>query len=75
MAVNKNQAVIVREKPESRLRSENFSTSMHDSSTEPGPLVNSVLKKLWRDPEYRRWRDARRNAAHSPQAADAKRQR
>jgi hypothetical protein len=34
MAVKKKQAVIVREKSESRLRSENFSTSMHDSSTE-----------------------------------------
>ena len=34
-------------------------------------VVNSVLKKLWRDPEYRKWRNERRNAA---QAADAKRQ-
>ena len=32
-------------------------------------VVNSVLKKLWRDPEYRKWRDERRNAS---QAADAK---
>jgi hypothetical protein len=34
MAVKKKLAVIVHEKSESRLRSENFSTSMHDSSTE-----------------------------------------
>ncbi len=34
-------------------------------------VVNSVLKKLWRDPEYRKWRNERRNAAA---AADAKRQ-
>lgn len=35
-------------------------------------VVNSVLKKLWRDPEYRKWRDERRNAQHASQAADAK---
>jgi len=34
-------------------------------------VVNAVLKKLWRDPEYRKWRNDRRNAA---QAADMKRQ-
>jgi hypothetical protein len=26
----------------------------------PDHVVNSVLKKLWRDQEYRKWRDARR---------------
>ena len=26
----------------------------------PDHVVNSVLKKLWRDPEYRKWRDDRR---------------
>jgi len=25
-------------------------------------VINSVLKKLWRDPDYRKWRDARRAA-------------
>ena len=35
-------------------------------------VVNSVLKKLWRDPEYRKWRDERRNAQHQSQASDAK---
>lgn len=25
-------------------------------------LANAVLKKLWRDPEYRRWREERRGA-------------
>ena len=34
-------------------------------------VVNSVLKKLWRDPEYRKWRNERRN---TPQDADTKRQ-
>ena len=37
----------------------------------PDHVVNSVLKKLWRDPEYRKWRNERGNAA---QAADTKRQ-
>ena len=41
-----------------------------DSS--PDHVVNSVLKKLWRDPEYRKWRDERRSAQHSSQAAEAK---
>ncbi len=35
-------------------------------------VVNSVLKKLWRDPEYRKWRDERRNAQHTTQPADTK---
>ena len=43
-----------------------------DSS--PDHVVNSVLKKLWRDPEYRKWRDERRSAAHTTQAAEPKRQ-
>jgi hypothetical protein len=34
-----------------------------DSS--PDHVVNSVLKKLWRDPEYRKWRDERRTSKHS----------
>ena len=29
-----------------------------ESSTDH--VINSVLKKLWRDPDYRKWRDARR---------------
>ena len=41
-----------------------------DSS--PDHVVNSVLKKLWRDPEYRKWRDERRNAQHATPPADAK---
>jgi hypothetical protein len=28
----------------------------------PDHVMNSVLKKLWRDQDYRKWRDARRNA-------------
>ena len=36
-------------------------------------VVNSVLKKLWRDPEYRKWRAERRNAAHATHPADTKR--
>jgi hypothetical protein len=28
----------------------------------PDHVVNSVLKKLWRDQDYRKWRDARRAA-------------
>ena len=28
----------------------------------PDHVVNSVLKKLWRDQDYRKWRDARRGA-------------
>jgi hypothetical protein len=28
----------------------------------PNHVINSVLKKLWRDQDYRKWRDARRNA-------------
>lgn len=35
-------------------------------------VVNSVLKKLWRDPEYRKWRDERRNVQHATQSADTK---
>ena len=31
-----------------------------ESSTDH--VINSVLKKLWRDPDYRKWRDARRAA-------------
>jgi hypothetical protein len=27
----------------------------------PDHVVNSVLKKLWRDPEYRKWRNDRRS--------------
>ncbi|HET8925230.1 MAG TPA: hypothetical protein VFN26_19770 [Candidatus Acidoferrum sp.] len=41
-----------------------------DSS--PDHVVNSVLKKLWRDQEYRKWRDERRNAQHASQLADTK---
>ncbi len=41
-----------------------------DSS--PDHVINSVLKKLWRDPEYRKWRDERRNAQHATPPADAK---
>jgi len=41
-----------------------------DSS--PDHVVNSVLKKLWRDPEYRKWRDERRNAQHATPPPDAK---
>ena len=41
-----------------------------DSS--PDHVVNSVLKKLWRDPEYRKWRDERRSAQHSTQAGEPK---
>jgi len=33
----------------------------------PDHVVNSVLKKLWRDQDYRKWRDDRR-AAHSSTA-------
>jgi hypothetical protein len=28
----------------------------------PDHVINSVLKKLWRDADYRKWRDARRTA-------------
>jgi hypothetical protein len=42
-----------------------------DSS--PDHVVNSVLKKLWRDPEYRKWRDERRNAQHTAQTAPKER--
>jgi hypothetical protein len=35
-------------------------------------VVNSVLKKLWRDPEYRKWREERRSTQHASQSADAK---
>jgi hypothetical protein len=28
----------------------------------PDHVINSVLKKLWRDQDYRKWRDARRSA-------------
>jgi hypothetical protein len=28
----------------------------------PDHVVNSVLKKLWRDQDYRKWRDERRAA-------------
>ena len=31
-----------------------------ESSTDH--VINSVLKKLWRDQDYRKWRDARRAA-------------
>jgi hypothetical protein len=31
-----------------------------ESSTDH--VINSVLKKLWRDPDYRKWSDARRTA-------------
>ena len=47
MAVNKKQAVIVREKSESRLRSENFSTSMHDSSTEAWTTSSIPCSRSW----------------------------
>ena len=39
----------------------------------PDQVVNSVLKKLWRDPEYRKWRDERRNAQHAVQTAPKER--
>jgi hypothetical protein len=41
-----------------------------DSS--PDHVVNSVLKKLWRDPEYRKWRDERRSVQHATQPTDTK---
>lgn len=41
-----------------------------DSS--PDHVINSVLKKLWRDPEYRKWRDDRRNPQHASQTTDTK---
>jgi len=41
-----------------------------DSS--PDHVVNSVLKKLWRDSEYRKWRDEHRNAQHATQPTDSK---
>ena len=41
-----------------------------DSS--PDHVVNSVLKKLWRDSEYRKWRDECRNAQYANQRSDAK---
>ncbi len=28
----------------------------------PDHVVNSILKKLWRDQDYRKWRDERRSA-------------
>jgi hypothetical protein len=28
----------------------------------PDHVINAVLKKLWRDQDYRKWRDARRAA-------------
>ena len=28
----------------------------------PDHVINSVLKKLWRDQDYRKWRDQRRGA-------------
>ena len=31
-----------------------------ESSTDH--VINSVLKKLWRDPDYRKWRDDRRSS-------------
>jgi hypothetical protein len=31
-----------------------------ESSTDH--VINSVLKKLWRDADYRKWREARRSA-------------
>ncbi|MGD0965263.1 MAG: hypothetical protein ABSA57_15350 [Candidatus Acidiferrales bacterium] len=37
----------------------------------PDHVINSVLKKLWRDQDYREWRDARRT---TPPAAGAKNQ-
>jgi len=31
----------------------------------PDHVVNCVLKKLWRDQDYRKWRDQRRAAAQA----------
>ena len=42
--------------------------------TSPEHVANSVLKTLWRDAEYRKWRDEGRNAAHATQTADTKRE-
>ncbi len=36
----------------------------------PDHVINSVLKKLWRDQDYRKWRDQRRAAqSQSPNVA------
>lgn len=40
----------------------------------PDHIVNSVLKKtLWRDQDYRKWRDQRRSRPGDGQAASAER--
>ena len=36
----------------------------------PDHVVNSVLKKLWRDQDYRKWRDQRRAAQASVSGKD-----
>lgn len=35
----------------------------------PDHVINSVLKKLWRDQDYRKWRDQRRAAQPGPSAS------
>jgi hypothetical protein len=72
MALIKKQAVMVARE----IRIESSVGELLDDyarfiDSSPDHVVNSVLKKLWRDPEYRKWRNERRNAA---QAADTKRQ-
>ena len=36
----------------------------------PDHVVNSVLKKLWRDQDYRKWRDDRRAAQSANSGRD-----
>ncbi len=36
----------------------------------PDHVINSVLKKLWRDQDYRKWRDQRRAAQSGPTSKD-----
>jgi hypothetical protein len=39
----------------------------------PDHVLNAVLKKvLWRDQDYRKWREQRRSASEKPQTTDAR---
>jgi hypothetical protein len=39
----------------------------------PDHVINAALKKvLWRDQDYRKWRDQRRNGSDRPQATEGR---
>jgi hypothetical protein len=60
--VKKAPAILTREVRIEEPVSQLLDDYAHFIESTPDHIVNAVLKKtLWRDPDYRKWRQARRN--------------